>query len=160
MRRASLTAFRSSSARNTPGSTPPSARMSPQGEMIREQPKVSRPSVCFPSLRRSDHITPGFNGSGLQQRVPVCLPSHLGECRGNRNDIGASLGEHAIKIRKPQVITDRHADAAERCGRQNSMIARPIGAGLAIGLAVADIHVEHVNLVIAGDDLASRIDEK
>src|SRR5206468_1246151 len=34
------------SARNTPGSTPPSARISPQGAMISEWPKVSRLFSC------------------------------------------------------------------------------------------------------------------
>src|SRR3972149_34806 len=46
--RASAEAARSISAKMTPGSSPASARISPQGETIRLCPKVARPFSCSP----------------------------------------------------------------------------------------------------------------
>src|SRR6185312_5821397 len=79
------------SARNTPGSTPPSARISPQGAMISEWPYVSRLFSCMPACAAANTKQP-FSLARARNSVCQCAsPVFRVKADGTvRNDAPAS----------------------------------------------------------------------
>ena len=79
------------SARNTPGSTPPSARISPQGAMISECPYVSRLFSCMPACAAANTKQP-FSMARARNSVCQCAsPVFRVKADGTvRNDAPAS----------------------------------------------------------------------
>ena len=121
------------SADTTPGSVAPSARTSPQGEMIRLCPKVSRPISCRPALRGGKYECLRLDRTRLEERVPVRIAGNAGERGGACNEPGTALGERAVQGGKAQIIADRQAQRSPRQIRQDG--ARP---GLVIDAFAVD----------------------
>ena len=59
-----------------------------------------------------------------------------------------------------QIVTNSKAEPAPRQVVQHGELARPVAPRLAIAFAVRQIDVEHVDLVVARDDLAARINQE
>ena len=89
--------------------------------------------------------------STCQCASPVCWVKADGMARNDR----AGFGQRAVERREAQVVADREAEPAPRQVGTHRELARPVAARLAIALAVGEIDVEHVDLVVARDDLAA-----
>src|SRR5262249_48404849 len=91
--RAAVTSAGSITARITPGSVSPSARMRPQGSTMREWPKVSRPFSCLPPCAAASTKAPFSIArarlSTCQCASPVCLVNAEGMAR-NEHPASAS----------------------------------------------------------------------
>ena len=80
------------------------------------------------------------------------LAGVLGEGRGHGDQPHPGVGQSAVELRKAQVIANGHAEAAPGRFRHHRLPAGAEGIALAIGLAVGQVHVEHVDLVVGRDD--------
>src|SRR5262249_29961555 len=69
-------------------------------------------------------------------------------------------GERAIKRGEAQIVADRQSEPPPRQVGRHADFTRPVVARLAITLAAAEFDVEHVNLVIARDDVALAVDQE
>ena len=134
--------------------------MRPQGSTISEWPKVSRPFSCLPPCAAANTKQPFSMArariSTCQCASPVCWVKAEGIASIRR----AGLGQRAIERREAQVVADRQAEPAPRQIGKHRQFARPVVARLAIALAAGEIDVEHVDLVVARDDLAVRVDQE
>src|SRR5215470_17947958 len=92
--------------------------------------------------------------------MPMRAAGRHGENRRDAQKISAGLCERAIEMRKADIIADAYAEPAPWRLRDDGAVAGPVGVALAIALATRQIDVEHVDLVVARDDRARRIDEK
>ena len=111
-------------------------------------------------LRCSKDETAVFDGAGAHQHVPMRLAGRLGEGGGNGQHGGAGLGQCAVEGGKTQVVADRQSQHAPRQIADHGLFAGAIAARLAIALAIAEVDVEHMDLVVARGDVALRRDEK
>ncbi len=73
------------------------------------------------------------------------------EGRRHRDHPRAGMRHAAVEIGEAHVVTDGHAKRAPRRRRDHGAVSRTIGARLAEGLAVGQVHVEHVDLVVGRD---------
>ena len=139
-----------SSARNTPGSTPPSAEDLAPG--VDDQRMRRRSRACSRACRLAPRRTRSSRFSMARARSSVCQcasPVLLVKADGTvRNDAPAS-GQRAIERRKAHVVADRQPDPAPRQVRDHGGLARLVVGGLAIALAAGQIDVEHMDLVVA-----------
>ena len=65
-----------------------------------------------------------------------------------------------MEMRETDIIADCEADLSSGRLCEHGSFTGAIGAALAVILAIADFHIEHVDLVIAGNDAALRANEK
>jgi len=77
------------------------------------------------------------------------------EGRGDRQEIGAGLGERPIKMREPQIVAHRHPEDAPRRLGQHRAAPGAEGVAFPVALAAGEIDVEHVNLIVAGNHCAT-----
>ena len=63
-------------------------------------------------------------------------------------------------MRKPDVIADGHPDLGEIGLRHHGAVTGAIAIGFAPCFRLADLHIKHVDFVIAGDNPAIRPDQK
>ena len=143
-----------SSASTTPGSVPPSARMRPHGSTTSEWPKVSRPFSCLPPCAAASTNAAVLDRAGAIEHVPMRLAGLPGEGGRNGQERAAGLRQRPVERGKAQVVADGEPEPAPRQVGDHGDLARPVVAQFAIALAVGEIDVEHVDLVVAGDDLA------
>ena len=116
--------------------------------------------LVMAALRGCEHEGRVLDRARAHQHVPVRLAGLLGEGRRDRQERRAGLGERAVERRKAQVVADGHAEPAPWQIGDHRKIAGTIVARLAIALAVGEVDVEHVDLVVARDDLAPAIDQE
>ena len=95
-----------------------------------------------------------------QQYVPVRLPCLPGKRRRYADEIRARLRQVRIQRRKTNIVTNREAQSAPRQIDANCAIARLVGIGFAIGFALSQIDIEHMDLVVTSGDRATGIEEK
>ena len=82
-----------------------------------------------------------------------------GERGGNEQHLGAAvLDQAAIELGKAEVVADRQADGRARDIDDHELVARGGRVGLAQRRAARDVDVEQVDLAVARDQLAARID--
>ena len=112
------------------------------------------------ALRGREHERAVLDGAGAHQHMPVRLAGLPRERRGDREEGRAGLGERAIERGEAQVVADGEAEPAPRQVGEDREIARPVAARLAIALAAFEIDVEHVDLVVARDDVALAVDQE
>src|ERR1700733_13205999 len=132
----------------------------PPGINHHGMPKSVAPVFVTAALRRREYEGAVLDRTGTVKDVPMRLPGLAREGRRNREKHAAGFGERPIKARKPKVVTYRDAEPAPRQFRHDRMFARRIAARFAIGLAVSEIDVEHVNFVVARGDRALWIDQE
>src|SRR5262245_40885969 len=117
-------------------------------------------SIGFPAtfvlagLRRSQDKAAIFNGARADQHAPMRLPGGSGKGGGNGQKIGTRPSERAVELRKAQVVANRQSQHPPWELGQNAPTAGLIVLRLAINLAIRERHVEHVNLVEAGDNVS------
>src|SRR4051812_35303709 len=99
-----------------------------------------------------------FDGARAHQHGPMRLPGLPSEGRRNRDERCAGIRQCPVQHRKSQVVADRQAEPAPRQVGDDGALARLIAARLAVALAAGEIDVEHMDLVVARDDLALWID--
>ena len=83
-----------------------------------------------------------------------------GECRRHREERRAGLGERTIECGEAHVVADRQPDTTPRQIRDHGRLARLVIGGLAIALAAGQIDIEHMDLVVAGEQIAVRPDQE
>ena len=87
--------------------------------------------------------------AGAQQRLPVGGGRGVGEGGGDRDQLRALDGEHAVELREAHVVADRQARPAcrRRAGTSTISLAGSGDRRLAVD-APADLDVEHVDLAV------------
>src|SRR6516162_2187748 len=98
--------------------------------------------------------------SRAQQHAPMGVAGRHGKDRGNRQKIGTGLRQRTIKVRKTYIIANAHAEPAPRDLDDDGAVARPVGVAFPIAFTAWQIDIEHVDLIVARDDPAGRIDKK
>src|SRR5512139_4072097 len=109
------------------------------------------------ALGRRKYKAAVFNGAASDENMPMGFAGLFCKGRWNCQHGCASFGECAVKRRKAQVIANGQTEAAPRQVGQHRELARTVIARLAIALAARQVDVEHVNLVIARENVALRI---
>jgi len=82
------------------------------------------------------------------------LPGRAGKGRGDRDHARATEGEGAEQVREAQVVADRHAKSAPGHGGNDRLAAGGVVGALRIDFAIGERNVEHMDLVVAGGDIA------
>src|SRR3954465_3134972 len=116
--------------------------------------------LVTPALGRREHESGVLDGARAHQHVPMRLPGLPGEGGRNGDERGASLRQRPVQQRKAQIVADCQAKPSPRQIGDDGALARLVTTRLTIALAACKVDVEHVNLVIAGDDLAARINDE
>ena len=111
------------------------------------------------ALRRRDDVTAVLDRPGAQKRVPVGFAGDAGEGRGHRQEPGPRLGERTVKGGETQIIANRHAEHPPRGRGHDGASARLEDRRFAVRFAARKIDVEHMDLVVPGDDGAVGIEE-
>ena len=148
-----------SSAMNDAGSVPRLRPESPQGAMISEWPKVSRLFSCRPPCAAANTKQPFSMARARSSTVPMRLAGLAREGRGHGEERGAGFGQAAVERGEAQVVADRQPERPQ--GRSATTPSRPAGS-----CATRDssrrrqIDVEHVDLVVAGEQFAVGIDQE
>ena len=109
---------------------------------------------------RSDDHRAVLDRPGAVQHVPVRLARHLGERGRHDEDLRPGLRERAIELGEAKVVADGHAEPAPGGVHQDPIAAGGDDRGLAIALGGGQVHVEEVDLVVAGPDLAAVVDHE
>src|SRR3954454_281932 len=112
------------------------------------------PVLVRAALGSGQNVTAILDGARPDQHMPVGLAGLLGKRSRDRDKGGPGLREGAIERRKAQVVADGEAQPAPWQVDRHSALARPEAVRLAIALAAGEVDVEHVDLVIARNDLA------
>ena len=122
---------------------------------------MGKPAVrMFAALRRREYIGSVFDRPGAQQHLPVGLAGRPGEGRRHGEHRGTGVGQVAIELRETQIVAHGHAQLAPWCLGHHSRRAGLVGRGFAVGFAVFQIDVEHMDLVVMRPDRAGVIDQK
>jgi cell division protein FtsZ len=94
------------------------------------------------------------------QDMPVCLARRMRERRRNGQERGSGMSQGAIELREPQVVADAEPKPPPGRVRNDGALAPAEVPRLAIHLAIRQVHVEHVDLVIACTDGAVGSDQE
>ena len=100
------------------------------------------------ALCGGDDEAAGFNGTRTKQHMPVRFAAVEGKGRWDGQHFRTVAREAAVEMWEAQVVTDGQPHIHAAAVRTYHFIARGKIAGFAIAFSVADIGVEHVNLVI------------
>src|ERR1700728_5166819 len=92
--------------------------------------------------------------------MPMRLAGAYREGGWHGEERRAAFGERAVQRRKAHVVADREADAAPGQVRDHGGFARLVIGGFAIALATRQIDIEHMDLVIACENVAIRSDQE
>ena len=82
----------------------------------------------------------------------------MGERGRHDEDLRPGLREGAIELGEAKVVADGHAEAAPGRVHHDGIPAGRDDRGLAVTLGGRKVHVEQVNLVVAGPDLSPIVD--
>src|SRR5947208_11550026 len=118
-------------------------------------------AVLMPAaLRGGKHEAAVLDRACANEHVPMRLAGLLGEGRRNGDERAAGIGERTVERREAQVIADGEAKAPPRQVGGDGELTRTVIARFAIALATREVDVEHVNLVVARDNLDGGIDQE
>src|ERR1051326_903315 len=92
--------------------------------------------------------------------MPMRFAGRHRKDRRNGEEIRAGLRQCAVEMREAHIVADRHAEPTPRRLRDERPAAGPGVVALWIALATRQIDVEHVDLVVAGDEAALRVDQE
>src|SRR5690606_31708828 len=112
------------------------------------------------SLCGSNHPCAILDGASAQQYMPMGLAGLAGKGCRNRQNFGTSQCLSAEKLREPQVVANGNAKLTEGKLGDGGLVAGRIGCRLTPTLAIVEIDIEHVDLVIGGDQAAIGAEEK
>ena len=90
--------------------------------------------------------------------VPMRLPGHFGERGRDGQHSGAALGHIPVECGKAQVITYGKPERAPGRWGQHGFLARRNRCGFLDDRIFVEPDIEHVDLVVANEDLSGRID--
>ncbi len=116
--------------------------------------------LMLAALRGREDEGAVLDGAGAVEHVPMGFAGLLRERRGDGEKRGARLRQRAIERGEAQVVANREAEPAPWQVGGHGDLAGPVVAGFAIALAAGEIDVEHVDLVVARDDLAAAVDQE
>ena len=116
--------------------------------------------LMFAALCGRQHERSVLNGARAIEDMPVGFPGRPGEGRGNGEKRATRFRQRTIERGKTQIIADRKPDPAPRQIGRHGDFTRTVAARFAVAFALTDIYVEHMNLIVAGDDLACGVDQK
>ena len=80
--------------------------------------------------------------------------------RRHGQDLGPGLRQTPVERGKADVVADRQPEHAPGCLGQHRAVAGAKAVGFAVGFLGRDIHVEHVDLVVARADVAIGADQE
>src|SRR5258707_11712307 len=117
------------------------------------------PVLVHSPLCGCEDVAAVLDGARADQHMPVRLAGLLGKSGRDRDERGTGLRQRAVERRETQVVADRQAEPAPGQVGHDGAFARTETARLPIALATREIDVEHVDLVVARDDLARAVDQ-
>src|SRR5207247_11292297 len=91
--------------------------------------------------------------------LPVRRAGREGEGRGDEQHLGARADQAAVELRKAQVVADREPERAELGGHRDRLGPGRARRRLAHRHAPRALDAEQVQLAIAPDELAARVEE-
>src|SRR5258705_13240905 len=92
--------------------------------------------------------------------MPMGFAGLLGEGRGDGEKRASGLRERAVEGGEAQVVADGESEPSPWQGGGDADFARTVVARLAITFAIAELDIEHVDLVVARDDVALAVDQE
>lgn len=115
--------------------------------------------VVVSPLIRSKHVGLGFNGSSLQQRMPVRPAGLQGEGGGDGDYLGTGCTQSLVEAREPEIIANAQPylnRTSRPTGhfRDHKFIAGVYAGGLLKSDGIIDVDIEEMNLSIGGHDLS------
>ena len=116
--------------------------------------------LVLAALRGREHEAAVLDRAGAHRARANAPRRSAGEGRRDRQERGAGLGQRAVERGEAQVVADGQAEPAPRQVGDHGELAGAVAARFAIALAAGEIDVEHVDLVVARDDLALRVDQE
>src|SRR5215469_3439045 len=116
--------------------------------------------LVLAALRGGQHEGAVLDRAGAIKHMPMRFAGLLGEGRGDGEKRTSGFGERAIKRGEAQIVADRESEPSPRQVGGHADFTRSIIARLAVTLATVEFDVEHVDLVVARDDVALGIDEE
>ena len=107
-------------------------------------------------LRRRDYKGAGLDRPRPQQGMPVRAAG--GACEGgrHRDNVCALLRQRPEQVRKTQIVAHCHADRSPRQTGGHGPVSGRVGPRLPVGFRFRQYHVEHMNLVVLGNDVSCR----
>src|SRR5215216_5750554 len=124
----------------------------------------------MPERLASVFVTPALSGreheGGIldrpcaHQHVPMRLAGLPGEGGRNGDEGGAGLGKRPMQQWKTQIVADSQAETSPQQIGDDGALTRLVATRLAVALTAGKIDIEHVNLVVARENLAARIDHE
>ena len=113
-------------------------------------------AVMETGLGRCHHVGRVLHRPGLEQHLPVVLAGERREGGGHHQHIHALGCQVAVELGETHVVANGEADPAKpghiHDGGQN--IPRFHRGRLPIGVAIGQVHIEEVDLVVLGQNLA------
>ena len=111
-------------------------------------------------LCRGQNPRAAFDRAGAQQAVPMRGPRDRRKRRRIDQNLRPGLHQRPRQMTKAHVVTSGHTQPETRHIGHHGTGAGPIASGFAIGLAFANLHIEHMDLVVARANVAIRPDQK
>ncbi len=105
-------------------------------------------------LRGGEDEAARLDRAGADQGFPMRGAGDRREGGGGEDDLRARLGEYPVEVGKADVVADGETECRKGGAGDHGAGAGAVGGGFAIRLGGGDVDVEHVDLVVAGGDLA------
>src|SRR5687768_743769 len=112
------------------------------------------------ALGRGEDEAAVLDGPGALQHMPMRLAGLARESSRHRKEGRAGFRQATVEGGEAEVIADGQAEPAPRQVGDDAVVSGAIVARLAVALAAGEIDIKHMDLVVARDDLAFRIDEE
>lgn len=110
-------------------------------------------------LSGGDEVGLRLDGTGAEQGVPMRLAGGLSERGREGQHVGSERAFLGEELGEPEVITNREPESDLVVQIEGAdLVASRVPEGLLEDGAVREIHVEEVDLSVAGDELSSRKD--
>src|SRR4029450_4243082 len=118
------------------------------------------PALMLAALRGREHETTVLDGARANEHMPVRFAGLAGKRRWNADEGCAVFRQRAVERWEAQVVAHGQSEPTPRQVGDDADLGRPVAARLPIALAFRQVDVEHMDLVVARDDLALRIDQE
>src|SRR5438876_4246062 len=118
-------------------------------------------AVLVPAaLGGGEHEAAVLDRARAHEHMPMSFAGLLGEGRRNGEERAARVGERAVERREAQVVADGQPEPPPWQVGSDGELAGTVIARFAIALTAGEVDVEQVDLILARDDLAGRIDQE
>ena len=137
-----------------------SASTLPQPSTASEWPGAAGRPVAPHLRRRRDHALV-LDRPSAQQNFPMRLAGDPGKGRRHRNQFGPLRPQRTEQRGEAQIVAYGHTQTPDRRIHYRQVLPVLVGIRLAVvAVRIVDVHIEHVQLVVAGADLALFVEQQ